>query len=80
MKCPFNCAPRTFASRLTAEQALQHPYIAEYHDPSDEPTSEPFDDSFELTNLSVAEWKSKTPPLSVTVSWAFPTVHPFVFF
>lgn len=46
--------------RLTAEQALQHPYLADYSDPSDEPISEPFDDSFEDSNLSVTEWKSKT--------------------
>ena len=46
-------------NRLTAEQALQHPYLADYSDPSDEPTSEPFDDSFEDANFSVIEWKSK---------------------
>lgn len=26
--------------RLTASQCLEHPYLAEYHDPDDEPTSE----------------------------------------
>lgn len=50
----------SFFCRLTAEQALQHPYLADYSDPSDEPISEPFDDSFEDSNLSVTEWKSKT--------------------
>lgn len=33
--------------RLTAEQALQHPYLANYHDPLDEPTAQIFDYSFE---------------------------------
>ncbi|XP_027200188.1 mitogen-activated protein kinase 14-like [Dermatophagoides pteronyssinus] len=46
-----------FDKRLTAEQALAHPYLADYADPSDEPTSDPFDDSFEEQNLSVMEWK-----------------------
>lgn len=49
-------------TRLTAEQALQHPYLADYADPTDEPISEPFDDSFEDSNLSVTEWKSKCFP------------------
>ncbi|KAI2805966.1 Mitogen-activated protein kinase 14 [Blomia tropicalis] len=46
-----------YEKRLTAEQALKHPYLADYADPNDEPTSEPFDDSFEDTNLTVQEWK-----------------------
>ncbi|UXI17049.1 proteasome alpha subunit [Sarcoptes scabiei] len=46
-----------FDKRLTAEQALEHPYLADYSDPSDEPSSDPFDDSFEEQNLSVNEWK-----------------------
>ena len=27
-----------FLKRITAEEALQHPYFEEYHDPDDEPT------------------------------------------
>lgn len=29
--------------RITAEKALQHPYLAMYHDPSDEPTTTPIE-------------------------------------
>lgn len=43
--------------RLTAEQALAHEYLAPYSDPSDEPTAEVYDDSFEERDMSLAEWK-----------------------
>lgn len=33
--------------RITAEEALNHPYLASLHDPEDEPTCEPFDFSFD---------------------------------
>lgn len=45
-------------TRITAEQALAHPYLAQYADPSDEPTAEPFDQSFENMELSIPEWRS----------------------
>ncbi len=45
--------------RPTAEQALAHRYLAQYADPSDEPTAEPYDDSFEAKELSTLDWKSK---------------------
>eukprot|EP00058_Branchiostoma_floridae_P028122 XP_002613613.1 hypothetical protein BRAFLDRAFT_93656 [Branchiostoma floridae] len=45
--------------RLTAEQALEHPYMRQYHDPTDEPTAAAYDDSFEKMELGVAEWRSK---------------------
>jgi mitogen-activated protein kinase 7 len=38
------------ARRLTVEQALEHPYLATYHDPEDEPTHSPFDFAFESAN------------------------------
>lgn len=44
--------------RITAEEALAHPYLAQYADPSDEPVSPPFNQSFEDMDLSVEEWKS----------------------
>lgn len=43
--------------RITAEQALAHPYLAQYADPSDEPSSPPYDQTFEDHDLSVQEWK-----------------------
>jgi len=45
--------------RPTATQALAHPYLSQYADPSDEPVSESlFDDSFEDKEMDVKEWKS----------------------
>ncbi|CAG0881741.1 unnamed protein product [Darwinula stevensoni] len=43
--------------RITAEQALAHPYLSQYADPSDEPTSEPYDQSYEDMDLPVQQWK-----------------------
>lgn len=43
--------------RPTATEALAHPYLASLADPSDEPSAEPCDQSFEDRNLSVHEWK-----------------------
>ena len=46
-------------SRVTAVQALAHPYLAQYADPSDEPESEPYDQSFEDDELPTSKWKGK---------------------
>ncbi|XP_064109616.1 mitogen-activated protein kinase 14-like [Macrobrachium nipponense] len=43
--------------RVTAAQALAHPYLAQYADPSDEPDSEPYDQSFEDMELPTEKWK-----------------------
>lgn len=44
--------------RLTAAQALAHPYFAEYHNESDEPVGEPLkDDLIDSDNLTMEEWK-----------------------
>nr|VZI47096.1 unnamed protein product [Spirometra erinaceieuropaei] len=45
--------------RLTAAQALAHPYFATYHDESDKPVAKPFmDELSNMDNLTVTEWKS----------------------
>ncbi|GBM88583.1 Mitogen-activated protein kinase 14 [Araneus ventricosus] len=46
--------------RPTATEALAHPYLAQYADPSDEPIAEPYDESFEDKELSVEEWRRLT--------------------
>ena len=46
--------------RITAEQALAHPYLAQYADPSDEPTSLPYDQTFEDFDLPVEQWKGNS--------------------
>ena len=51
--------------RITAEQALAHPYLGQYADPADEPTSPPYDQSFEEQDLDIDAWKS--PFLSYSV-------------
>lgn len=44
--------------RITAAEALEHPYFAEFHDPNDEPVAEEvFDWSFNYADLSVDVWK-----------------------
>ena len=45
--------------RPTAEEALAHPYLSQYADPSDEPIADIYDDSFEDKDMSLSEWKSK---------------------
>jgi len=44
-------------TRITAEQALAHEYLKQYSDPDDEPTSEPYDQSFESKDTDVDSWK-----------------------
>ncbi len=48
--------------RINAEEALAHSYLAQYADPSDEPTSPPYDQSFEDMDLPVEEWKGWLSP------------------
>ncbi|XP_065828877.1 mitogen-activated protein kinase 14-like [Oscarella lobularis] len=43
--------------RITAVEALAHPYFAKYADPSDEPVCAKFDDSLEKIDCSIPEWK-----------------------
>uniref|UniRef100_A0A1A9X199 mitogen-activated protein kinase n=1 Tax=Glossina brevipalpis TaxID=37001 RepID=A0A1A9X199_9MUSC len=43
--------------RITAEQALAHPYMDKYSEPSDEQVSTLYDQSFEDMDLSVEKWK-----------------------
>ncbi|XP_055380904.1 mitogen-activated protein kinase p38b-like isoform X2 [Condylostylus longicornis] len=43
--------------RITAEEALAHPYMEKYADPNDEPISALYDQSFEDMDLPVERWK-----------------------
>uniref|UniRef100_A0A5S6R172 mitogen-activated protein kinase n=1 Tax=Trichuris muris TaxID=70415 RepID=A0A5S6R172_TRIMR len=43
--------------RITATDALAHPYLSQFHDPDDEPVCEPIDFRFEKLELSLGEWK-----------------------
>ncbi|XP_072306193.1 mitogen-activated protein kinase 14A isoform X2 [Eucyclogobius newberryi] len=46
--------------RITAAEALAHPYFSQYHDPDDEPVADPYDQSFESRELDIEEWKRLT--------------------
>ena len=52
-------------TRITAVEALAHPYLHQYADPSDEPESEVYDQSFEDRDLNIEEWRSKWSELFV---------------
>nr|ARJ54259.1 p38 protein [Aurelia aurita] len=46
--------------RITSADAIKHPYLAKYHDPDDEPTGEPFIDTYENAELDVDQWRELT--------------------
>jgi len=51
--------------RMTAEKALAHPYLTQYADPTDEPNSPPYDQSFEDMELNVEKWKGELQNLNI---------------
>lgn len=55
--------------RITAAEALAHPYFAQYHDPDDEPEAEPFDQSFESQELDIEEWKRESSDEFLVFMW-----------
>ncbi|GAA5904184.1 hypothetical protein JCM8208_003473 [Rhodotorula glutinis] len=62
--CDFLAKTLTFdpTKRLTAEQCLEHPYLAQYHDPDDEPVAPPLDPGFfdfDLEKLSREDLKRR---------------------
>lgn len=61
--------------RVTAEQALAHPYLAQYADPSDEPTSELYDQSFEEKDLDINAWKGTPRHHSVAIYYLLWTAN-----
>ena len=52
--------------RISSEDAIKHPFCLKYHDEQDEPTCEPFIETFESKELSNREWKSKHFDLKFT--------------
>ncbi|KAJ5549354.1 mitogen-activated protein kinase Hog1 [Penicillium frequentans] len=45
--------------RISAEVALSHPYVATYHDPTDEPVVDsPFDWRFDNAEVNIEAWKT----------------------
>ena len=65
------------AQRITVEEALEHPYLAIWHDPNDEPDAPAqFDFGFETVN-DIATMKrsspSRTPHPSSCPLFSYPT-------
>ncbi|KAG8512115.1 Mitogen-activated protein kinase 13 [Galemys pyrenaicus] len=55
--------------RLTASQALTHPFFEPFRDPEEETEAQqPFDDSLEHEKLTVDEWKRKSKALGSSLS------------
>ncbi|KAM4675391.1 mitogen-activated protein kinase 12 [Discoglossus pictus] len=46
--------------RITATEALAHPYFEQFHDIDDETEADPYDDSFDNLELPLDEWKRLT--------------------
>uniref|UniRef100_A0A8C7T7C9 mitogen-activated protein kinase n=1 Tax=Oncorhynchus mykiss TaxID=8022 RepID=A0A8C7T7C9_ONCMY len=43
--------------RISASEALSHPYFSQYHDPDDEPEALPYDQTLESKDRTLEEWK-----------------------
>uniref|UniRef100_A0A8C7VCV4 mitogen-activated protein kinase n=1 Tax=Oncorhynchus mykiss TaxID=8022 RepID=A0A8C7VCV4_ONCMY len=43
--------------RVSASEALSHPYFSQYHDPDDEPEALPYDQTLESKDRTLEEWK-----------------------
>ena len=39
--------------RITVEDALRHPYLADLHDPDDEPTASPFEEELQVISIGL---------------------------
>lgn len=45
--------------RISASEALSHPYFSQYHDPEDEPEAPPYDQTPESKDRTLEEWKGE---------------------
>ena len=56
----FSIVLNLFLFRISVNEALTHPYVAEHHMPTDEPTaSQPFDIEENGVERTIDEWKRK---------------------
>jgi len=46
--------------RISVEQALNHEYLKQFADSSDEPVSEPYNKAFDDENLDLSQWKGNS--------------------
>lgn len=43
--------------RISAAEALAHPYLSHYSDPDDEPCAPPYDEGYELMDFTTETWR-----------------------
>ncbi|MGH0190917.1 UNVERIFIED_CONTAM: hypothetical protein FKN15_053141 [Acipenser sinensis] len=43
--------------RITAAEALAHPYFESYREPDEETEAEPYDETLDHTDMPVEQWK-----------------------
>lgn len=53
--------------RVTAAEALAHPYFESLHDTEDEPQPQKYDESFDDVDRTLDEWKSELCQVSPQV-------------
>lgn len=63
--------------RISASEALSHPYFSQYHDPDDEPEAPPYDQTLESKDRTLEEWKGKAFIGSSTV-YDLKCLHPLL--
>lgn len=54
--------------RISASEALSHPYFSQYHDPDDEPEAPPYDQTLESKDRTLEEWKGNAVA-SNAINW-----------
>lgn len=54
--------------RISASEALSHPYFSQYHDPDDEPEAPPYDQTLESKDRTLEEWKGNAAA-SDAINW-----------
>nr|XP_020474860.1 mitogen-activated protein kinase 11-like isoform X2 [Monopterus albus] len=59
--------------RISASEALSHPYFSQYHDPDDEPEAPPYDQTLESKDQTLEEWKDYFYQRRAVKYW---TTHP----
>lgn len=54
--------------RISASEALSHPYFSQYHDPDDEPEAPLYDQTLESKDRTLEEWKGEAHAHTHTLS------------
>lgn len=57
--------------RISAGEALSHPYFSQYHDPDDEPEAPPYDQTLESKDRTLEEWKGNASLLLINSGYTY---------